>query len=280
MTSLIDLDIAGRAPLRIEFAFIAPERSAAPLVVFLHEGLGSVAMWRDFPAQLCDVLGVRGLVYSRPGYGRSTPRAHDERWPVDYLERHARDVLPPLLAALGVDTAIDPPWFFGHSDGGSIALIFAASFPDRVCGIAVAAPHIFVEAVTLAGIAATRESYLKTPLRERLGRFHDDVDSAFHGWNDAWLDPAFRAWNIEALLPAIRCPVLAIQGEEDEYATMAQIDGIAAGAPPTQLLKLAHCGHSPHRDQADAVIAAVAAWMQRHGARVTLPASAEAPNRT
>jgi len=264
MTDLVELRGTGASPLRIEYQWVGRSDAAAPLIVFLHEGLGSVSMWRDFPAQLCAAAAARGLVYSRPGYGRSTPRPHDEKWGVEFMHVQAREVLPALLAALGIDTTRDKPWLFGHSDGGSIALIHAASFPDRVAGVIAAAPHIFVEDISVASIAQTRETYLNTDLRSKLARHHDDVDSAFWGWNDIWLDPAFRAWTIEALLPQITCPVLAIQGVDDEYGTMAQIDGIAAAVPQARLLKLAGCGHSPHRDRAETVIAA---------ARETLPTS-------
>ncbi|MBL8309657.1 MAG: alpha/beta hydrolase [Burkholderiales bacterium] len=245
--------------IAIECAFVGNRAPSAPLMVFLHEGLGSVAMWRDFPARLCDALGLRGLVYSRPGYGRSTPRPHGESWGVDFMHRQACDVLPALLRTLQIDTNHDTPWLFGHSDGGSIALIHAASFPQQVAGTIVAAPHLFVEDLSVASIARTREAYLNTDLRSKLARFHDDADSAFWGWNDIWLNPAFRAWNIEDLLPYIVCPLLAIQGIDDEYGTMAQIDVIAKHVPQTRRLKLEHCGHSPHRDRPDAVIEAVAA---------------------
>lgn len=248
---------------RIEHEWIAPHRTNAPLVVFLHEGLGSLSMWRDFPRRFCDALGCRGLVFSRWGYGRSTPRDANEHWPVDFMHRQARKFLPAFFAALGLDTAADKPWFFGHSDGGSIALLHAAAFADRVAGLVVAAPHILVEDLSVQSIAQARTAYLETDLRDRLARHHADVDSAFWGWNDIWLDPAFRDWNIEAELRAIRCPALAIQGEDDQYGTMAQIDGIAAALPAGQcrLLKLPRCAHSPHRDQPDAVIEAAQAFI-------------------
>ena len=253
MTSVIHVSANGRE-LAIEYAFVGATRLAAPLIVFLHEGLGSVAMWREFPARLCEAVGARGLVYSRPGYGRSTPRSHDEKWDVDFMHIQAIEVLPTLLAAIAPNVK---PWLFGHSDGGSIALIHAALFPANIAGVIVAAPHIFVEDISVSSIAQTRETYLETDLREKLARYHDDVDSAFWGWNDIWLNPQFRAWNIEALLPQITCPLLAIQGVNDAYGTMAQIDGIAGAVPNSrraQLVKLENCGHSPHRDQPLAVI--------------------------
>jgi pimeloyl-ACP methyl ester carboxylesterase len=248
--------------LRIEVARVGVDDPGAPLMVFLHEGLGSVALWKDTPARLCAAGGWRGLVYSRPGYGRSTPRAEGERWGTDFMHRQATEVLPAVLAACGIDTARERPWLFGHSDGGTIALIHAASAPDRVAGAIVLAPHVFVEDISVESITRAREVYA-TGLRERLARFHDDVDSAFFGWADAWLDPAFRAWSIESLLPAIRCPVLAIQGHEDEYGTMAQIDAIVRAVPDALALALEGCGHSPHRDRADAVVEATLALVRR-----------------
>lgn len=249
----------GGTPLSIEYAWVGQAPASAPLLVFLHEGLGSVAMWRDFPARLCDAAGVRGLVYSRPGYGRSTPRASEEHWQPDFMHRQAQEVLPALLEELGA-----PPryWLFGHSDGGSIALLHAAAFPDRVAGAIVLAPHIFVEDISVDSIRQARTAYETTDLRQRLARYHDDPDSAFRGWNDIWLAPAFRDWNIEGALPAIRCPLLAIQGLDDEYGTLEQIRGIARRVPQAQLLELPDCGHSPHKDQPDAVIAAVRRCMR------------------
>lgn len=244
--------------LQIEFLHI-PGPSGAPLLIFLHEGLGSVAMWRDWPARCCAALGVRGLVYSRYGYGRSTPRPHDERWGPDYLLAQARDHLPALLAALGL--ADERPVLFGHSDGGSIALLYAALYPRRVRAIAVAAPHITVEDRTLEAIAAIRDDYLPGGLRARLGRYHDDPDSAFWAWNDAWLNPPFRHWDIRDQLPLIRCPVLAIQGDRDEYASLEQVHGIVREVAGAQLLVLDDCGHSPHREQPEALEAGLRAWL-------------------
>ena len=254
----------------LEFARIAAERSASPLLVFLHEGLGSVAMWRDWPRQLCDAGGFRGLVYSRPGYGRSTPRDATEKWSVDFMHAQARDVLPALLLAAGIDNASDPPWLVGHSDGASIALIHAATFPDRVSGVIALAPHVFVEDLSIQSIERTRQTYLastdsqQSNLRAKLARYHDYPDSAFWGWNDIWLDPAFRSWNIEALLAAITKPVLVVQGEEDEYGTMAQVDSIAKRVPHAEVLKLPACGHSPQRDQPQRVIKATVNFIAGH----------------
>lgn len=254
------------ARIRLEYRTIAAAHAEAPLLVVLHEGLGSVSAWRDFPDRLCAATGMRGLVYSRGGYGRSTPRAAATRWPPGFMDRQAREVLPGLFSALSIDTRARPPWLFGHSDGGSIALLYAAAFPQQVAGVIAVAPHLFVEDLSIRSIERARDVYRTTDLRERLARHHADVDSAFWGWNDMWLDPDFRRWNIESVLPSIRCPLLAVQGYDDEYGTMAQIERIAHGAPQTQLLKLAACGHSPHRDQPDALIDAVRTFIGRHSA--------------
>jgi pimeloyl-ACP methyl ester carboxylesterase len=259
----VEIDWAGRR-VRIEHRWLRRERAARPLLVFLHEGLGSVSMWRDFPARLCETADCRGLVYSRPGYGRSTPREPEEFWDVDFMHRQAEQVLPALLEALDVDTVARPPWLFGHSDGGSIALLHAARFPDRVAGCIVLAPHILVEDLSVTSIDATRRAYLETDLRERLARHHDDPDSAFWGWNRIWLHPPFKAWSIEAELAAIRSPLLAVQGLDDEYGTLEQIRGIARRVPQTELLELPDCGHSPHRDQPDRLVAAARDFIDRH----------------
>jgi len=264
----VDIDWAGRR-VRIEHHWIGTRQPGQPLLVFLHEGLGSLSMWRDFPARLCDAVGCRGLVYSRPGYGRSTPRAAQEAWGPDFMHRQAHEVLPALLAALGLDTAASPPWLFGHSDGGSIALLYAARFPQHVAGAVVLAPHIIVEDLSIASIERARTDYLHADLRQRLARHHDDADSAFWGWNDVWLHPSFRQWSIEQEIAAIRCPLLAVQGEDDTYGTLEQIRCIARRVPQTSLLALPACGHAPHRDHPEAVMAAPA--------RLLHPAGAPAP---
>ncbi len=258
----VDIDWRGRR-VRIEHQWLNAALADAPLIVFLHEGLGSVSMWRDFPQRLCDASGCRGLVYSRPGYGQSTPRAADEAWGPDFMHRQAHEVLPALLQALGVDAAPSKPWLLGHSDGGSIALLYAAHFARQLAGAIVLAPHILVEAVSVASIAEARTAYLQTDLRQRLARHHADPDSAFYGWNDIWLHPAFRNWSIERELAAIQCPLLAVQGLDDEYGTLEQVRGIARRVPQTQLLELTPCGHSPHRDQAERVIAEARAFVSR-----------------
>jgi pimeloyl-ACP methyl ester carboxylesterase len=262
-SAFTDIDWAGR-PVRIEYEWHRAGRTGRPLLVFLHEGLGSVAMWKDFPAALCEAADVRGLVCSRPGYGRSSPRPPHERWRPDFMHRQAHEVLPALLRSLRVEA---PPWLFGHSDGGSIALLFAARFPRALAGAIVVAPHLFTEAYGLASIRQARDAYDSGDLKRRLARYHEDVDSAFRGWNDIWLDPAFESWNIEAELPAITCPLLAVQGVDDEYGTLAQVHRIAAAVPQAELLEIPACGHSPHRDRPQVLIEAVRGFLQRNSAQ-------------
>jgi len=259
----VDIDWAGRR-VRIEHQWISPGRTHRPLIVFLHEGLGSLSMWRGFPQRLCEACGARGLVYSRPGYGRSTPRDAQEAWGLDFMHRQANEVLPALLEALAIDTTVNPPWLFGHSDGGSITLLYAARFPQRLAGAVALAPHIVVEDLSVASIEKARSAYLHTDLRQRLAKYHDDPDSAFWGWNRIWLHPPFREWSIEAELESIRCPLLAVQGRDDEYGTLEQIRGIARRVPQTQTLEFPECGHSPHRDQPERLIDATRMFIQQH----------------
>lgn len=255
---LVPISLDGRT-IAIECLWIAPEKKEADLIVFLHEGLGSASMWKDWPAQVCAAVNCRGLVFSRYAYGKSTPRPYDEKWSVDFMHDQARHALPALFQALNLQH--ERPVLFGHSDGGSIALLYAAMYPGKIKAIAVAAPHIFVEDVTIENIEAARLAYLNTDLPKKLGRYHQDADSAFWGWNDIWLNPEFRAWNIESFLASIRCPVLAIQGENDEYGTLEQVEGIQRKTPQTELCIIPDCGHSPHRDQPDTVIRAVTRFL-------------------
>ena len=251
------LDWRGR-PLRLEYQWVGDAAAKRPPVVFLHEGLGSIAMWKDFPERFCAENGLRGLVFSRYGYGRSTPKPPDEHWTPAFMHAQAHEVLPLLFSEL----RIERPWLFGHSDGGSIALLHAAKFD--VAGIVVVAPHLFVEDVSIASIEEAREAYQTTDLRARLARHHADPDSAFRGWNDIWLDPAFRGWNIEAELDTIGCPVLAVQGEDDAYGTLAQVRCIQSRLPKTRLLVIPKCGHSPHRDQPALLAAEAARFVHEH----------------
>lgn len=244
----------------IEYQWVGERASARPTVVFLHEGLGSISLWKDFPGKFCSTNGLRGLVFSRAGYGWSTPRAPDARWPTTFMHAQAHEALPAFFAALG----ISKPWLFGHSDGASIALLYAARFPEDVAGVIAVAPHIFVEDMTIENIALARQAYLTTDLRAKLARHHADPDSAFWGWNAVWLDPAFRNWNIEDALGSITCPILAVQGEQDEYGTLGQIYGIARHAPQTALHVIAQCGHSPHRDHPEALVREAARFLFDH----------------
>ena len=262
MHSIIDLDWNG-PPTQLENAWVGSQDPSAPVMVFLHEGLGSVSLWRDYPDQLCKQLNMRGLVYSRPGYGKSTARKPQEEWGVDFMHQQAREVLPALLKQL----QIQQPWLFGHSDGASIALLYAAHFPQLLAGAIVLAPHIMVEDISISSIQAARIAYEEQGLRERLARHHHDPDSAFYGWNGIWLDPAFRTWDITAELASIQCPLLAVQGVEDEYGSMQQIRGIRDQVPHTTLLELAACGHSPHKDQPLALSKTVIAFVVSHTAQ-------------
>jgi pimeloyl-ACP methyl ester carboxylesterase len=255
--SFITLSPQGRTQT-LEYAWVGAKHPAQAPLVFLHEGLGSVALWRDFPARLCEKLDTRGLVYSRFGYGASTSRPADEPLPRHYLRREAVEVLPALLEALD----IKKPWLVGHSDGGSIALLAASHDSARLSGIVTIAPHYFVEAVCLQGIERACKAYEQGKLRERLARYHRDVDSVFYGWRDVWLRPDYRDWNIEAELKKINCPILAIQGDADEYATLEQIEGIKRHRPQTRLCVLARCGHSPHQQQPEAVLEAICAFVR------------------
>jgi pimeloyl-ACP methyl ester carboxylesterase len=248
-------DIGGRA---IEYRMIPGPVSSRPPLVFLHEGLGCAALWRDFPDKVAREVGAPALVYSRFGYGKSagleaprTPR---------FMHEEALDVLPVLLDRL----EIARPLLVGHSDGASIALIHAASSDRGVAGLVLMAPHVMVEPICVDSIASITATYREGPLRDRLARYHARVDDAFHGWSDIWLDPAFRDWSLDAEAAALSIPALLVQGRDDEYGTLAQIDRIEMLARgPIERLVLDKCGHSPHRDQEAAVVAAIAAFASR-----------------
>ena len=252
-------------PGRLEVRDVpAVSGAARPPLVFLHEGLGSQTLWRDVPDRVRAACGgPRTIVYSRHGYGRSDPPADGPR-SVRYMHDEAQVVLPDLLARLGVDT----PVLVGHSDGASIALLHAGA-GHPVAGLVLLAPHVFVEDRSVEGIVAARAAYESGGLRERLARHHDDVDVAFRGWCDVWMSDAFRAWDITDHLGVIRCPVLLVQGEDDAYGTLAQLDAITAGvAGPVERLVLPGMGHAPHLEAADQVIAAMATFLDGIGAAV------------
>jgi pimeloyl-ACP methyl ester carboxylesterase len=245
--TLLHLDLGGR-PLEYEFIRVGDKH--APTLVFLHEGLGSLSLWKDFPQKLAAASGCDAMVYSRFGYGASAPLLAPRE--PQFMHEEALSVLPALLDRLDIEN----PILFGHSDGASIALIHAASAGRAVRGLILLAPHIMVEELCVHSIAAAKQAYATGNVREKLARYHADPGAAFYGWCDIWLDQRFRDWNIEEHVEKVACPILAIQGFDDEYGTMEQIDRIAKALPGTQLLKLQSCGHSPHRDQPDEVITA------------------------
>ena len=224
----------------------------APALVFLHEGLGSIGQWRDFPPAVCAGAGLPGLVYERRGHGGSDP-LDGPRSP-NYLHEEALDVLPAVLDQSGISSAI----LIGHSDGGSMALLFAAEYPERVLGIVTEAAHVFVEDVTLEGIRKAVALYETTNLKEHLQKYHgENTDGLFHAWSDTWLAPSFRDWNIEYCLHRVHCPLLVIQGRDDEYGTPAQVEAIVkqAGGPARPLI-IPDCGHIPHHQAREQVLAA------------------------
>lgn len=251
------MPLADLGDCRLEYRLILGDPALPPLV-FLHEGLGSAGLWRNFPDTLARRTGARALIYSRAGHGRSS-RLAARRTP-RYLHDEALDVLPRLLAKLG----ISKPMLIGHSDGASISLIHAAHHPADVTGIILMAPHVFVESFSQASIAATAELYETGDLRERLAKHHDHVDDAFHGWADTWLSPTFGSWSLGREVEMLRTPTLLIQGEGDAYGTLAQLDAFEAArnAAVTRLV-LRDCGHAPHRDQEAKVIDAVAGFRAR-----------------
>ena len=247
--------LVGLAGGPVEYALI-PGGNGPPLV-FLHEGLGSLGLWRGVPADLAARTGRRALVWSRHGYGRSA--AVRAARPVTYMHHEALAVLPELLDALLPGEA---PVLVGHSDGASIALIHAGGSGREVAGVVAIAPHVLVEERTLEGIRAARHAYDAGDLRTRLGRHHDDVDATFGGWNDIWLRPDFAAWNIEEYLPAVTCPVLVVQAEDDPYGTLDQVERVAGGAAgPVRRLVLDAGGHAPHLTRTAEVVEAVAGFI-------------------
>lgn len=235
--------------IRLECAWISRrEKETSPTLVFLHEGLGCVALWRQFPKDLSEALGLPGFVFSRQGYGASDPIPLPR--PVEFMHHEGLKVLPKVLDAAGIEQAI----LIGHSDGGSISIINAGGVQDpRIKAIVLLAAHVFNEDVTVASIEEAKTAYETTDLRQKLGKYHgDNVDCAFWGWNRVWLNPDFKAWNIEEYLPNVQVPALVIQGEDDQYGTAAQVKAIEAGlAVGTRVEMLADCGHSPHLEQAD-----------------------------
>lgn len=232
--------------------------SNTPPLVFLHEGLGSVALWRDFPAQVAHSVDRRALVYSRYGYGQSD--ILEEPFDTAYMHDEGTKALPALLQALN----LEKPILVGHSDGASIALLHAGLSGCDISGLVLLAPHVFVEQISVNSIRKIGEQFEKSDMADKLARYHRDPVRTFRGWNDIWLHPAFRDWNIENCLPAIDCPVLVIQGEDDEYGTGDQVLAIEQGVTgPCTTVMLPDCGHSPHRDQRDRVVRAIDEFIGR-----------------
>jgi pimeloyl-ACP methyl ester carboxylesterase len=238
--------------VRLEIERIDGRRGTT--LIFLHEGLGCAATWRDFPRDLAEATGCPALVYSRRGYGRSDPAVLPR--PVSFMHEEALTVLPALLEQTGVKDAI----LVGHSDGASIALLYAGAHPVR--GLVLEAPHVFVEDICIASIASLRAAYPASEMAEKLARRHADADATFYGWTDVWLSPDFRRWNIEDVLGGVRAPVLVIQGEADEYGTTAQVDAVCSKvAGPSARLILPGVGHAPHRDMPEEVLRAMARFI-------------------
>lgn len=259
MTKLSDtgfLDVAGQS---LEYRMIGPHPDRAPTIVMLHEGLGSVGLWGDFPDKLAAATGAGIFVYSRAGYGQSSgvklPR------PLSYMHDEARDILPELLTAIGFKRGL----LLGHSDGASIATIYAGSIQDhRIRGLILIAPHFSVEDVSIQSIAEAKTAYAQTDLRAKLARWHKDPDNAFRGWNDAWLDPKFREWDITQELAYIRVPILIVQGEGDQYGTVKQIEIAREECYcPVEVALLAGAKHSPQREAPDATLKAVSEFANR-----------------
>jgi pimeloyl-ACP methyl ester carboxylesterase len=247
---------AGRS---LAYEWIGEGENGKPALVFLHEGLGSIKQWRDFPEKVCAATGCRALVYDRYGHGQSDVLAEPRR-SVQFMHDEALKALPEILSSLKVGN----PILVGHSDGASIALIHAGA-GHAVRGVVAMAPHVFIEPLCLGSIDKAKENFENTDLAARLGRYHRDARKTFYGWADVWLDPEFKGWDIrEEYLSGVRCPVLAIQGHDDEYGTMAQLDEIERRVSgPCELLKLANCGHAPFRDQAQIVVLRVSTFVKK-----------------
>jgi pimeloyl-ACP methyl ester carboxylesterase len=251
-----DLHVAGH---RLEIRLHAPATAGGPWIVFLHEGLGSARQWKNFPARLAAATGCGVLAYSRWGYGGSDRRPRP--WPMDFLEHETATVLPGMLDALGIAR----PVLFGHSDGATIALLHAAAFPGGVRAVVSEAAHVMLEERTVLSIANVRHRFLHGDLRTRLGRQHGDhVEDTVLGWTENWLRPEFRDWDIRERLRAVRCPVLVVQGRDDDFGTLAQVEAIVSRVGgPHETLVLDECGHIPHREKAREVLEAAARFIGR-----------------
>jgi pimeloyl-ACP methyl ester carboxylesterase len=259
MPRIADQGFLDLGAMRLEYRMIGPRPDAAPTIVMLHEGLGCVGLWGDFPDRLAAATGAGVFVYSRAGYGKSSPVALPR--PLSFMHEEANEVLPPLLDAIGFRRGL----LLGHSDGASIAAIYAGSVQDhRVRGLILIAPHFFTEDSGLVEIARAKEVYETTDLRGKLARWHGDVDNAFRGWNDAWLDPDFRKWDITTELAYIRVPVLIVQGADDQYGTVKQIEAAERECYcPVEVALLPGVRHSPHREAPDMLLKTASEFANR-----------------
>jgi pimeloyl-ACP methyl ester carboxylesterase len=250
------LDIGAQ---RLEYRMIGPRPHEAPTLVVLHEGLGCVGLWDDFPDRLAAATGAGVFVYSRAGYGQSSPVKLPR--PLNYMDDEAQRVLPAVMQAIGFQRGL----LVGHSDGASISALYAGSVQDhRVRGLVLIAPHFFVEDVSITSIAEARDAYANTDLKARLGKWHADPDNTFRGWNDAWLDPGFRSWNIVDELSYIRVPILIVQGENDQYGTLRQIEVAQEECYcPVDVAIIPGARHTPQRDARDATLATISDFANR-----------------
>jgi pimeloyl-ACP methyl ester carboxylesterase len=259
MVTLDDAGFLDVSAQRLEYRFVGPQPDKAPTLVLLHEGLGCVGLWNDFPEKLSAATGVGVFVYSRAGYGKSSPVNLPR--PLSYMHDEAQETLVPLLDAIGFQRGL----LIGHSDGASIAAIYAGSHQDhRVGGLVLIAPHFFTEDPGIASIVEAKKAYETGDLRARLSRWHADVDNAFKGWNDAWLDPEFRKWDITGFLAYIRVPVLIVQGEDDQYGTVKQIEVAQEECYcPVEAALLPGARHSPQREAPEATLKAISEFVKR-----------------
>ena len=257
--TLADQGFLELGAMRLEYRMIGPHPGDAPTIVMLHEGLGCVGLWGDFPDKLAAATGAGVLVYSRAGYGQSSPVNLPR--PLTFMHDEAKDVLPRLLDAIGFRRGL----LFGHSDGASIATIYAGSVQDhRVRGLILIAPHFFTEDIGIAEIARAKDVYETTDLRAKLARWHADVDNAFRGWNDAWLDPDFRKWDITTELAYIRVPILIVQGADDQYGTAKQIEAAERECYcPVEVALLPGVHHAPHREAPDVLLKTASEFANR-----------------
>jgi pimeloyl-ACP methyl ester carboxylesterase len=253
MTNLTPTGFLSVSGASLEYKWLAPQSAEAPTIILLHEGLGSVGLWGDFPEQLREATGAGIFVYSRAGYGQSSPVALPR--PLDYMHREALEVLPKLLDAIGFRRGL----LLGHSDGASIATIYAGAHQDhRLNGLVLIAPHFIVEDISVKSIAAIKTAFETTDLKTKLARWHKDVDNAFYGWNGAWLDPKFRDWDISEYLAYIRVPVMVLQGVDDQYGTLRQVEIAQEECYcPVDLKVISGAGHSPHREAPGATLDAI-----------------------